>query len=737
MHCKTVIINIVTTTGVLWILTNFLKTLNSLHDEIISFIERIRYYFKKSRNDKAMKKVEGIDPNQSEEPLEKINYFSKKPKTFLEVLANRKNYIKKQLEKDNISYKKFVDLKNSSNILNVNYKNSKGEIDQKVSDAEIKTTLGLIQHFKLKKITKDIEDVLNIYNTFKNYIFTKEKILREDINFDYYELTNGTKNNLNDIINSIKDHQISYNIFEFIGNKGEGKTITIYAWANEKIHYQNKNLKSLKENKIFTIIFDVEDILPLFRESKNFSFTIYLHLKFMYQFFKYHTKENSIFKIIYEEVFLENSSYWEKKHETFPDKDTFTTDQIFRGISGNDQQTIIRHGIAEYIAIIKEKINTVEKNGSYRHYLLDDVLNRNTQLGKITKTWERFYSYIQEHLNKKYTILNIIDGLDNIEISHSHQEIIENMVQHIYPQKDNYYMIALRPETRVYINHYINNKCKAGKSEDVKSRGEINSRRSKIKYHSPEPKILKEKRFKDFATKNNILTKQLNKSENYSIGKLYWEILKKTFSISLTNILINIFNDVQLSINQKNTNEVLFHYNTRKLVRYKMSLSNHIFFRFVQINELKFDSNSFDKNYDIIAKQTIKPTLFLENDLYLDNSNKNPFFYENENQTKWYGLYKIRILQLLNKTDHKEDYIIKALSTIFGYPEDLIKKGYQSLLKDRYITSWISNSGKSILYKITSKGKLLFDLIFADDIDILYYFSLDTDVPSNLGMSAK
>lgn len=659
----------------------------------------------------------------------------KKPKTFLENLINRENNCAKKFLSKKDADRKAISFDHIRKKLYVKYM-GKGEDINESSDFFME-----LNKYESKKNKKTV--VKDIYDKFKDYIYDRENI-HSLIDFDYYVLSDETRDCLNEIIDEINGEK-PVNIFEFLGNKGEGKSITLWGWANNKIKDKKNKLKSLQRNKIFPIIYDIEDWchLKIRNEIDKVSIKKFMRVEFMYHMFKHYDDKDSFYKKIYDATILMDLKHWRKSKNR---EETFSNNGSFDKIEGKHKKRILDGGIKKYFKDTKEEIDRMEeinKNLDKKwKYSLDFLKSGN--YGSVGMAWSEIYKRIikvlknpgitmENQSNPNIKILYILDGIDNFEITELLSEVAKELIRDIYSDKENYYIIALRKETKTYIDWKRKEMERQNSNKD-----NLPIVRSK-KYFSPSPKDIKEKRFNDFIDKNEEFIKSIVKSTKpNSLEMLYLHILNITFSSNFTKLAIKKFEDTNMNIKVENTSEIVFHYDTRELLKYKFYLANHIFFRFLQSNKREYVKKYFlgeDSFCNRISNQKMKSVLFLKDHFFLKNEGeRSPFVVYGENKQE--GLYKIRILQFLlkyKKTGLEEEKIIKDINKIFfnsKYSKEILKVAISSLQQSRFIVSRFDSYGdEKIKYEITPRGELLLKLLFSDEIDILYYLALDTKMP--------
>lgn len=686
------------------------------------------------------------------------------------------------LEKD---YKIFIDKLYSKIVLNDNLRfsnNYKRKINQQ-------TTLN---QFSLNFLEKSILDK-NEYKLYSqmdysinNHSFSPHKPF-EGKNYFVPILEN--ERILENYWDDIKDNNFN-NPFLYIGNRGSGKTITQNVWLSKNFkEMEDSNIFHVRcdIHKIYDMLH--ESFLKL--DYRNLAIESYLDIQFLYIFLKYRSSEYNTKgkdeegissklmqkidklldknnkKIVANSKFEDLGSFLDKQSENIYhsevsmrgdnrkynrrysyavelmrniiDKKQFENDfkSEYSEFHLNKYEVLIENIVSysdnlnnnnklnEFIEFIREEkellINEIQD-------VLSDSRNQSrfskisalkslfsTYLDKeydhkvtTTRLWLDVSSYIQEViLSQGYKILKLVDGIDNIIIHESSLDKkffndkldeICNIVNRI--NKENvFFFITLRHDTlEMFKNkmYKLHEKLKAGYGD-----GECTY---SINYHQ----VLTEKSFSEIkAARFNAL--QITEEEF-----LYTKILKFIF--------VDYYhtNDKLIKIDQ-----------VRMLLRNLLFLSLQVYFEFVRRKE-KFSVESCLK----YIKQRFKETFFLRNQLYLKTGASissyaedkykifpNIFFVHNENK-KWIGFCSIYILTLLITNQLTRKDILYKLDL---YEKEIINDTIDLLLDYNMISSTFCEEFENVTYLISHKGLYFFDII--NNLDVLYYLSLDTPLP--------
>ncbi len=406
-------------------------------------------------------------------------------------------------------------------------------------------------------------------------------------------------------------------------------------------------------------------------------------------------------------------------------------DKFFITLADRSKEKYLKE-IRDTLQVFKNCSDLNTKIMALKAILLKISEEINTSNKRTTDIWLKVSRYIQEKiLRNNYKILKIIDGIDNIIIQDSQKDraFFETKIQEVLnimeatSQRNIFYLISLRNDTF----EEIETKITAGY--------ELNSNQREIPYDSIEHK-----------NPNDNITEIINKRHKV-IEKVYSEFFNNSIYAKILN---KVFTTSQINDDLININ------NIRMILRHYLFLSLQINFEFYRRKISSFNQSNYNKFYYRVFKETF----FLRNKLYVDTGNgvmgiaedkykvfPNIFFSKTENSF-WNGLCRIRILQLLKNDIYSKEEIINQLSCLYDkefiesqidriLAYNLIETKCEFNLKERKKEKNNDNISKEnlnikeIKYKISYKGKYLLDLINYD-LNILYYLSLDTNIPKNL-----
>jgi len=502
------------------------------------------------------------------------------------------------------------------------------------------------------------------------------------------------------------------------GEKGIGKTLL----QNIILHDYNE---SLENKKIFWVRCDVHKLYELWSNSGSYRTTveIYLKLQLLYVFCKYfddtdvYTEErNGIKSNMFSEIFI-----LLKKHETkFPYKIRHLIEGKHNYYSLSDTIEFFRRDI-----LIAER----SKNKNFS-YMLDKLLvefqgNITNKDESFTK-WLNTSEYLIDFLSiNNYIILNIIDGVDNINFSGNHNflnyfnRMMESIASLVYlePKSDNYRMyFCMRNDTFIELRARI-----------------ITTTITDGRYFNEDKLIIL----------NQIKPNNLHEILGTRIDHFFKDI--KNSKLNITTKLFNDIKNIQIPDEFKLFISMM---STRDYLYNQLGLVRLILLRNMQRgNDLYLPFNTQYIRY-------FKRNLFLNGRLYL-NSRKSYFLISNEGRFFYNIFYSninqqlctLRILQTLKVITTQYSLLIEFLQFAFGYNYSQIKKSFQLLESFNLIRPQLNEDHKHenheeiiqseeikldkndlIDFCITEKGIMLEKLIFSD-IDILYLLALDTQVP--------
>lgn len=334
---------------------------------------------------------------------------------------------------------------------------------------------------------------------------------------------------------------------------------------------------------------------------------------------------------------------------------------------------------------------------------------------KTTKIWLDVSHQIQKIITlKKYKILKIIDGIDNIIISNDdrEKEFYEGKVEEINkiagsePRSFVYYFISLRNDSFI--------RMEAKWSYSLGNVDEKN-RKQYVKYvHENAEEMISDimlKRYEALETLQPYLDKKC----------LYYFILNYLFKKK----------------NHHSTNITNFS-NIRTALRHYMFLSLHVLLEFKRKRINKFDSIKCDR----VVEEMFNQVFFLRDRLYIDTKGvagtssdskykvfPNLFYAKKGKNNQWLGLCRIRILQLLQGRSMSRTTIVEILENIYTDKEHIENK-IDNLFDHNLIETdmEVEVEEKVMKYRITNKGIYLLEII-KSDLNIIYYMCLDAFLP--------
>lgn len=663
----------------------------------------------------------------------------------------------------------------SKAILNENLISNQ-KLSRVISSTKVRETINLnaIHKLDLNSEEQNLYDELlklinnHSYNPHKEYMANK-----------YYVPITNNENLLEGYWRSIlKRKQVLPYIY--VGSRGSGKTLMQNIWID-------KHFKEMEENNIFHVRCDIHKIYNLMKSSitqsdyKDLSIDKYLDMQLLYIFLKYRNEkwnnkfdgevgiasnlmkkidtlldmeqreivQGSRFTNLGQFLDIQSKNIHNKETITFKKNNSFSyAIMLMKNISEkntddtieklvNDYENILSNDLLyEYLFMFDpDQVNTIKINiknileseltpFKKRHKITTELLkssnDKMSNYKTITGLWQKISRYIQNTLlQNNYKILKIIDGIDNIIIQDSKidkeffEDKIDEICNTIKPnnQKNNlYYFIAFRNDTyEIFLSKY-NDKKKSGYIE-----GNDDTEYT-IDYHRP---ILNE--LSDVLERRYDAINKIAISDNSLYGKILMCIYT-TLSDELAKDPNNDFDFKDID-------------NMRMLLRHYLFVSLQVYF------ELKRRDIEYSEEKCLYyAKKSFQETFFLRDKLCIHtgmqkNSSREDvskifpnIFYPHDGLDRWSGLCRIRILQLLLdvETTCSRKEIINTLS--IWYNKDYIDKKIDSLLSYNLIQTEFKNQDTNIVYKITIKGQYLLDII-KQDLDIIYYLSLDTPLP--------
>lgn len=519
------------------------------------------------------------------------------------------------------------------------------------------------------------------------------------------------------------------------GEKGVGKTL-----LQNIILYEST--EDLENNKIFWVRCDAHKLYELWSSTHSTRATIddYHQLQLLYVFSKYYkdipkrnnnTPKKSSKSKMFSEIFnliitRENNS------------DVFCKENSIRHlIDGKYVYLKLSKSIEKFRNELIIAENGKKKNYSYMlHKLLTEYQSNVTNEDKSFSKWkETANSLINFLAQEDYIILNIVDGIDNLNFSGD-------------PRTINYYHLMLEKIANlVYLKPNLDNiRTYFCMREDT-----LCELRSKLvcssntdgRYYNEDQIIT------IYQEKPLYISKVLNKRIDYFLEKYK------------TNSLIREPQSLKLFCDLKDIylGENYLHENYKSINSYisKMSIRDFLHFQYGMVRLILLRKNQSKVDYSISTKNQyyryFKRNLFLNGRLFL-NSNRSDFLNSNEGRS-YYNIFSnsphllctLRILQILSITSIDRSRLILILQYLFDYPLSTLNNSLSNLYSFNLIKPRINknkineniycsnqysklkyNENELIDYTITEKGKTITTTIFSD-IEILYLLSLDTQVP--------
>ncbi len=529
---------------------------------------------------------------------------------------------------------------------------------------------------------------------------------------DYFIKTK-TYKELDKIIFFKKRPELVHNIVH-IGDRGAGKTALQNCWL-----YRNNEL--LEENLIFWVrcdgfklyrlwlefepvldgmitinrddtsnIYD-ENHMPLDIKIENLvNIEEYIDIQLVYVFSKYILSlDRKLFQNIISTLEKERPQFGMPATKALHHK--VKTDLYDRIVELNN-------------TILKEESN----RGRTYSYAFDRVMRISQKSRQIEKhKWIYTSKALQAFLYKhRFWVLRIVDGIDNVHINNPvatkfYKHMLKEASKFIKtkPLEKNINYIAVRERT--FDELLITNPL-------IKNTGYDYSYIKKI-YHDTSP-------IQEVLSKRYDYAEDLIFSENDTYGEIALNVVS---SMPKTN---NSFN----------------HNNIRSFLHNKMSLISLVHYRILQLggnrSHIPYQVHKLSQRNRFLNGRLFLNTKKQWPELNIDNGvcRMNMFYFDNDSHNcqnihNWHGMCKARILQILKYNGSvSEINIIKFLNLSLSYSAQLIKDNISDLRAFGLIdTKYIHE----IFYVISRKGENELKYSFLD-FDTLYYYALDTFIPS-------
>jgi|CXWL01.1.fsa_nt_gi hypothetical protein len=509
--------------------------------------------------------------------------------------------------------------------------------------------------------------------------------------------------------------------FVISGEKGAGKTALQNYWLyknsskleEERICWINCSAYKLYEqwsefivnNKDTEEVFNIHEI-----KQKVANINDFLNISFLYDFvkacFKKDDRQENDRSNGNKNLYMEVSA---KIKETKP---------IFDYPNSRKNVFItIRYDLLTYLQFVYQTIEIFEKSksGDSRNYAFDKLMYLAQDSQQLEKRrWIAASQNIQSIFKaENITILKMVDGVDNIHVNKETRVLYELMLSFIKkfieePDKNTIHYLNIRSTT---LNEL---------EERVLSRPD-DKKRYKDTVHSIKLSP---------ATFKAILGRRFQYAERSRYidpNDIYGKILKV--------IIENVYQTIEQQT----------HLNSREYLQNKISLSLQVLYRLYQLKPFEFHKSE----YSVINDQAeiLRPrNRYLNGRFFLKSSTDwihtkkelgicsvNIFFYNwkeypYKSPNEWFGLCKTRILQILNRRNVLGDVLVSLLKEVLGYPEELIRNDIDYLIELDMLRA-VYGGGDSITYEIKSKGTRYLEQVYGD-INTLYYFALDSALPS-------
>ena len=534
-----------------------------------------------------------------------------------------------------------------------------------------------------------------------------------------------------------------------IGSKGSGKTISQNVWL------QNKN-DALEQNKIVWIRLDARKLIDIWEQgnafldeedNENVPFLItpemYILGQLVYVFSKHFQKKFPEYSNLFGGISLELCSSDDNnlsKHSLdykveltkaraksygidIPTVSLLAEKKGFKTIIDYlvHFETIIAKGEGTYGGTEKRKARKEKKDTSYS-FLIDKVLLDSQKLQRPTdlfKEWIVVAKILQEFiLRKKYYILYIIDGIDNINFYHTKRKKYLKTILNLL------YVFPLK------------------KSNSNISKNELLLLSLRNRTFNELMKIQKEIHYNDinlYKTVDNFYpisqqTKKLLKPViNKRIGIMLADDDIHIKAIKNNCFMASVIKDIQEF--HYIPNEERWHFNIRCFLYNHITLARFITFKYYFAGE----PNDFDIRKKITTYEDIN--FLLNGYLFLWEKMQKPISNEGHDCFNLFGytkdekpLYFIYtyILLLLRNCGSILMQKITDILCCFGEINTIdCDNCIDKLVSSGMITQEYSQNVEDYEYKITEKGNFALQK-FYNDIHFLYYTSLDTKVPEKL-----
>lgn len=517
-----------------------------------------------------------------------------------------------------------------------------------------------------------------------------------------------------DEIIKYKNKPKTKNTIIYIGDKGSGKTATQNCWLhNNNSKLENENIfwvrcDGYKLYELWTDYIDCnkEGLSP--DDAKKITkLGEYLDIQLFYVFCKYCVNEGRPF-----------------------------FDNILAGINSENylyDKPSTRYAIHKYKAAklyddilqIKSVITTMERKTPDKKYSVayDDILKKtysNDYLAEMVRNaidnyqfekrkWLAASMALQSYMHSKgIFILKLLDGMDNLHINkrdyNSAYKIMITEVRRFIKEKppaNELRLIALREKTLIDIKKY----------DPLIRDAERHIAIMPIR-HTP-PCFGKVSNARYEYAKNNFIEDNL-------------------FNLIASNVTNNLPNGIS----------DFHHSNLRTYLHNSLTLIAQVYYR---IKQLGGGITQIPHHISILESRNrfLNGRLYLCSKLDWEDLNEelgvtwfNPFYYDVDeypctSPSEWYGLCCIRTFQLIKSYGNlNEDKIVSILNESYGYPDSLIAKAISNLRAFGMVDTKLKKEQETTYLVASKKGDVFIEAIFSD-LDVIYYFALDTPLPSS------
>lgn len=491
----------------------------------------------------------------------------------------------------------------------------------------------------------------------------------------------------------------------YIGEKGSGKTHTIHCWLF-------KNRQKFNQRKILWVYANGHELYQIWRGYEKYEPNLvtieeFFKLRLIYIIAKYHT-HNAFLREIHDQLMRCS-------------KRTF-----YIGKSGSSyQEDTVRLALKTF----EEHIRSYEATrryyrgveAKYYSYVLRESQRGRVNFDKAKQRWLALARSVEEFLFEHgYTILKILDGMDNINIEAQttmvslYKFAIKQAANFLLSESDRIIKILVTRE-RTYIDIM---------REPTVPPGYSGTGMTDLPYEIGQPPQdmvrIYERRMRFVLS----LTGEEAKSDLVSF-------LRK--GVICYQEHLNAISD------NKKTLSDWYHNNVSNFLHNVFTLFLLLYYRWLQQGKPDLSIYNIGKQ----LREYFPRNLFLNGRFFLDsrkhqNRSKigefafSPFYVEEDfvKQNPSNILIHLRVLQLLDQErELPEEEAIDILNTL-GHDHDLIVQSIELCREYGLVDTKVSARHQHKIYvKTTAKGKALLDLIFSN-LDLLYLFALDTYVPS-------